>query len=76
MILFNWKLAAGHDDEPEHPLHILSIRLDRETSDCITNFVLDNVFVEEGKSSHLLFKFSFETGFNGLKLIKSEMISD
>ena len=53
MILFSWKLASNYG--PEHPIHILAYKPDRETINFTYAFVLDNVFVEgaEGGSYFL-----------------------
>ncbi|KAL3102248.1 hypothetical protein niasHS_003657 [Heterodera schachtii] len=49
LILFNWKLAA--DNGPDHPIHSLAIKLDREMAFRLSDFVMDNVFVLEENDS-------------------------
>uniref|UniRef100_A0A914I8W6 SCD domain-containing protein n=1 Tax=Globodera rostochiensis TaxID=31243 RepID=A0A914I8W6_GLORO len=51
LIMFNWKLAADYG--PDHHIHVLAIKVDKDMICRITEFVMDNVFVlEENDNVH------------------------
>lgn len=47
--MFNWKLAADYG--PDHPIHTLAIKVDKEMARQINEFVMDNVFVDNENDS-------------------------